>query len=247
MKEFEGKYEGIVPSKIIDKNKQTELDNFFLMLGVIFNDLKGLLFFSDLLKNTYRPLSKEESTGQTTSVHLGESAGLNLQVSRLIIGLVNEFFSFLRENETVLRHPRFKLFEKQLNGEMKQMWFEILTIAFGKDISSQDFLFKIARVRGNIVFHYSKSRKEIPMSFLKRFNEEEKTLTNRKAYYSIGGRMENTRFYYCDAAVEEYLREHLMISHQQSYFGNIVAIVGSMNKAIAGLMSEYLSYKKKSK
>ncbi|MEK7644926.1 MAG: hypothetical protein AAB391_01185 [Patescibacteria group bacterium] len=247
MKEFEGKYEGIVPSKILDKDNQTELDNFFLMLGVIFNDLKGLLFFSNLLKNTYRPLSKEESVGQTTSAHLGEFSGLNLQISRLIIGLISEFILFLRENEKVLNHPRFKLFEKQLDKKMKKPWSEILTITFSKDTSSQDFLSKVARVRGNIVFHYSKSRKEIPASFLKKFNEEKKTSANQKAYYSIGSRMEDTRFYYCDAAVQEYLKEHLTIDPGQSHFSDIVAIVENMNQAIAGLLHQYISYKKQLK
>ena len=82
--------------------------------------------------------------------------------------------------------------------------------------------------------------------FLKKFNEE-KDIRQSKAYYSIGSRMEDTRFYYCDAAVQEYLKEHLTIDPGQSHFSDIVAIVENMNQAIAGLLHQYISYKKQLK
>jgi len=45
MKEFNGNLEKIEPRKIIDIKNQHDLDAFFLVLGMIFNDKKVYCFF----------------------------------------------------------------------------------------------------------------------------------------------------------------------------------------------------------
>ena len=54
--------------------------------------------------------------------------------------------------------------------------------------------------------------------------------------------METTRFYYCDGAVEEYLREHMNAS-AENYNDEIRKLINKANHVIRFIMEAYLNYK----
>lgn len=241
MKEFNCVLESIPPSKIINKSKVNNLDNFFLALGVIFNDLKGLILFNDLLKEDYtKPVQREISS------HAGEYTGIQLQIFKLSVALINEFFSTIKNNKNVVGDIRFKLIEKGLNKEIRKKWDNFLYIIFNPDKNSDNYISKIARIRSNIVYHYDQSGTQLRDSFVKKFFEAPKDDSNRKAYYSIGDTIGLTRFFYCDAMVQGYLNEHLKIDTIGS-FEKTNNLMKDMNMVIVNLMKNYYLYKKKNK
>lgn len=206
MDKFTCDLESIQSSKIIDKSNVDDIDNLFLSLGLIFNDLKGIILFNDLIKRNYKkPIPGE------INAHAGEYAGIQLQIVKLSVALIDEFFIVLEKNKDTIKSFKFQLIEKGLNKELKNKWTNILTLALNPNNSSTSYLSKIARVRSNITYHYDHSGTQLRNSFIKRFFDSPKDESNKKAYYSMGGTIETTRYFYCDAVIHEYINEHLKI------------------------------------
>ena len=65
--EFKGELKYIKPYRLIKGDKDDPLARFFLVLAVIFNDLKGLALFEKLVSDIYRKEKPEE-----VSVQVGE-------------------------------------------------------------------------------------------------------------------------------------------------------------------------------
>lgn len=239
MKKFNCTLESVSPSKIIDKSKVDDIDNLFLSFGLIFNDLKGIILFNDLIKNNYSNPEDGE-----ISAHAGEYSGLQLQIIKLSVALIDEFLIVLDKNKNVIKSIKFKLIEKCLNKELKNKWNNILSIALNPNSNSNSYLSKIARVRSNITYHYDHSGTQLRDSFIKRFFNSNINESNEKAYYSIGETIETTRFFYCDAVIDEYINEHLRIE-SLNYIDKTNKMVKDMNMIIANLFKSYFIYKKK--
>ena len=241
MEKFKCGLQSIQPTKIIDKSKIDDIDNLFLSFGLIFNDLKGIILFSDILKKEY-----EKPVPEEISAHSGEYAGIQLQILKLSVALIDEFFIVLEKNKDVIRGFRFKMIEKNLNKELKNKWANILFIALNPKNNSDSYLSKIARVRSNITYHYDHSGTQLRNSFIKKFFDTPKDKSNEKAYYSMGGTIETTRFFYCDAVINEYINEHLKLE-SLDYIDKTNKVTRDVSMVIVNLMESYYLYKKNKK
>lgn len=241
MKKFIGNLDNIVPSKLINQNDVKDLDCFFLVLGLIYNDLKGLILFDVTIREIY-----EKPTDFEPTVHAGEYSGIRLQIERLMIGLVSEFFVFLRENKATLNSTQFGIIFKQLTNEAKKSWNNFVLISNQTSQKGENFFKNLARIRSNVVFHYNYSGEELAKGYINKFYIQEKTATNKKAFFSLGSNMESTRFFYCDGAIEAYLMEHLKIKplEKDNYLQELQNRVSEMNIVIGALIRKYLEKKK---
>ncbi len=238
MKKFKGTLKSIPPEHFFN-GSEDELDNFFLVLSLIYNDIKGIVLFNQLINDNY-----EKPEVGVNDVHTGEHGGIHTQIYRLSVGYINEFLIFLKKNEKIINSTAFKKMEVKLPSAVRKEWSIILKTAFNPDKKSDSFLSKIARVRSNVVSHYDESRKELRSAFSKFFSTKPKTFANENAYYSIGGTMESTRFYYSDAAVQEYIAEQLKVHDSaENYLLQAIKLMGKMNQVITSLMAIYLSKK----
>ncbi len=239
-KTFIGELDGIAPSKLVNKSKIDDLDRFFLVLSLIYNDLKGLIIFDTTLRETY-----EWPLGTEPSVHAGEFAGLRLHIERLLIGLVSEFFIFLKKNEAIIGTYPFQMILNKLSKDDVKYWKSFQS-AVSESSEKDSFFSKLARIRGNIVFHYDHSGDELVSGFIDKFYNQEKTSANKKAFFSSGDNMESTRFFYCDASVESYLMEHLKVkpTERENYQKELQDQIANMNLVIGKLIRKYLENKK---
>jgi hypothetical protein len=226
-KEFPGVLKDISPRLLIDENNKKDIQSFFLILGLIFNDLKGLVFFQKLIEDNYRKPGENE-----VSVHAGEYNGLIAQADKLLIATVGEFFKFIEENMSVVNSFAFLLLLKKLDSNIKNKWNDLLNLDHGSTILS-----KIARVRSNVAFHYDNSMEELRRGFIDSFFKEKKDLAHHvRAYYSLGDDMENTRIYYSDAATQDYVNSLIGIKDR----AKIKESTEDMNHTIQGLLRVYL-------
>lgn len=237
MKEFEGELKSINPERLIGEGKDATED-FFLTLSLIFNDLKGLVLLDKLVRETYRFPNQTE-----VSAHAGEFSGVRLQIYRLTVGLVREFLGFLEANKSVLKTLEFQLLKKGIPVGPRQQWEEIEAVALNKDLlpGTSEFFDTLYRIRDKIAFHYQ-SEKILRGSF-KKFFKEKKIEQSRVAYYSIGHTMSSTRFYYADAAAQEYISSKLagietnqFAEHQERLY----EFIDRMNIAVFHLLDQYL-------
>jgi len=58
--EFKGELRHIEPSRLIREDTNDLLARFFLVLAVIYNDIKGLTLFEKLVVGTYRKVEPKE-------------------------------------------------------------------------------------------------------------------------------------------------------------------------------------------
>ncbi|PCI19828.1 hypothetical protein COB64_02935 [Candidatus Wolfebacteria bacterium] len=238
-KEFTGELREVPPSRLFNKLSNNSIDNFFLVLAVVYNDIKGIIFFQNLLVDTYRTPAKRE-----LSLHTGEYSGLHIQLIRLIIGIVHEFFKLLEKNKPIFSTPEFKKTFNSTNSSTENLWNEILELALDKVKGDGNFINNLAEIRHNISFHYNQDGKQLRKSFLSLFFEREKMIFNELAYYSSGDNMTETRFFYADAVTEEYMRlrskKKEYFDSMSSYSSELMELVVKMNTVISDLLKSYL-------
>ena len=241
---FEGELKHIEPYRLIKEDIDDPLARFFLVLAVIYNDLKGLSIFEKLVIDTYRPVELEE-----VSVQVGELGGLFTQIGKLFISNIKEFFDFLKENENILLSSEFKeVLSKINNKDIENRWKDIIDVAFDRSPESSDFTKHLILIRNNVAFHYNQSGKELKKSFCNFFYKKEKIGKNDLAYYSIGETIYDTRFFYADGAVQEYLRSakgDQLDGFDIKYKKEISKLIYNMSFTISRLLKAYLKNRPK--
>lgn len=228
------------PNKIITRDKNDDLDNFFLVLGSVYNDFHSLMLLTDLFQKAY-PEPEGDAVIKPTAFR-GEWGGMQIYLSKFMIGIVSEFLIFLRKNASVVSSVKFNLLVKKLPRETQVEWNNILSIL--GDNPSDDFLSKLAQIRNNVVFHYDQSLTEMRKGFIKKFYDMPKDNSNLDAFYSLGDKMSLTRFFYCDGATEEYIKDLLKVDSDKNYFQIMTNLLTKINSTVIPLMKFYLDKKK---
>ena len=249
-REFRGELKSISPRNLISE-PPSEVDEFFLVLALIYNDLKSIIFSGYIREDIYRATEKEE-----ISVHAGEVYGLILFQAKITASTINEFLLFLAKNKSVLNNPLFQRVILRMRKDQLERWHELQNLALdGETPNKSSYVYTLARIRNNIGFHYDHSRKELKRGFAEFFGKEEANDRNTRAYYTLDseyGTMECTRFYYADAAAVQYITlrarevddEGDSLNEFNDYARKMEDTTKAMSGTIAALMDAYLSIKK---
>lgn len=226
--EFPGELDYINPIKLINKDDKDDFKSFFLILAMVFNDLKSLIFFQKFIEDNYRKPEFDEISIQT-----GEWGGIMTYTNKLIISTLNEFLIFLKNSKNVTTNPKFSLLLKNLSKSEINNWIKMVDPE--KDKTS--VIARIARIRSNIAFHYDHSVDELRRGYIRSFfGEGKNVLQHNKAYFSLGRDMRTTRFFYADAAAEEYMKS--LINESDMKF--VRNTIDAMNLTLQSLLSAYL-------
>lgn len=245
-KEFVGDLLSIDPDKIyLNKDDKDEVSDFFLFLALFYNDLKSLVLFPEILKDVYRHPEPGE-----VSVHAAEFSALLVHNQRLAISVIREFFTFIKDNATIVRSPAFQKILKSSKSSVKNNWNQFFSIAIGELEGGDIFLNKLIRIRNKTGFHYD--RKVLASSFKNLFFVRTKNVFNSKLYYSLGKNMEETRFYYADAVSEENTRkifsgksEDVEPIQASEYLDEVNSLMAYINAVIPSLIRTYLKNRPK--
>lgn len=238
--EFTGELREIPPSRIFNEKEKDDLANFFLVLAVIFNDIKGLLLFQESIVDKYRKPENGEK-----SVHAGEFWGLHIQLTRLLLGTLHEVLKFLEEHQEEISSPEFKAILAKINNkEVGNAWNDIVGVALNASVVESDFTKNLLFIRNNVSFHYNQGGKELRRAFLNVFFERPKKVSNESAYYSMGDDASDTRFFYADASTEEYLRMKSdrkdIYESMSGYSPEMLQLLQKINFVISRVLKTYL-------
>ena len=242
--EFVGDVQKIASSKLIE-SPQDEIGIFFLTLAVIYNDLKGLVLLNRLFENNY-----DMPTVNVISPHVGEYNGMLSQLFKLLAGMINEFFVFLKEHEKLYSDPEFMRVILKMPKSVQQQWHEVLSAALERTESKQGLGFKLMHIRNNVAFHYYQSEKVLLRSYREFFKD--KTMFGADyAYYASGHNMPETRFYYADAAVQRYLMQTASRQPGTEFTQDLIdfrefqsetfQLVRTMNMLLANMLHQFIS------
>lgn len=243
---FEGELKKIDPSKLVNGTKPSGVDVFFLVLASIYNDFKGLAFFHILISDRYAKPESDETT-----YHAGEYGGYFLQLYKSFLAMIHELLKFLQENERIiLSTGKFSLVLNELPSERSKEWKEIVGIALGTVSASMPFTKFVERVRNNVAFHYYESDKNLKRGFISHFYQKEKKPENKNefAYYAIGKDLKHTRFFYADAALQDYLFEatqEKFPDDPSELYRILSSFIPNMNSTLFSLLRAYIKISKK--
>jgi len=195
--QFEGELSQINPEVLIRRSGADPLGGFFLALGLIFNDIKGVMLLEELLtENFIKPKDDDVTT------HAGNYSGILLQVNKLLISIISEFFVFLKQNKEIFSSQEFGSVFKRLGKSDQRLWKNLID-ASNSVTNVQSFLKTMFQIRSNLAFHYDHSGKHLLSGYRSIFFGETKERRNQFAFYSIGETLKLTRYYFSDAAAEE--------------------------------------------
>ncbi|MFC1622697.1 hypothetical protein ACFL1Y_01765 [Patescibacteria group bacterium] len=251
MKKFKGEKEEIDPKKLIrDFDSQNEkMENFFLGLGVFYNDLKSLLTFEEIVKEMYEAPKKDE-----VSAHSGSYYGLMVYIQKMVAGTIYEFFNLIeKHNKIIEKNTEFNEIKNKLNKDEINLWEQIVDVANKKNEKASDLLRSLCIIRNKFGFHYDTYDECLRPGYVSRFFGEMKHPSNQKAYYSFGKTMTETRFFFSDASVEEALHIAMGKEPDKSSIDNIsikkfnrevVDTIKIICPIIATLLKHFIKYRR---
>lgn len=170
-----------------------DADGFVLSLARIYNDFKQIEWTQQLVLGAARLVVAPES---------GQVLGMGIWASRFTFSLLYELFNAIRLAE---RHGVFDstAFVRCVGpAAIHERWTALLRIAKGEDVDHAEAsalkAYEAMRNRGT--YHYGDSGRLL-QGYWKFFHELPPSDFNAHAYMSFGDSLEETRFYFADAAV----------------------------------------------
>ncbi len=236
--DFRGDLRTIKPERLIREGTEDPVADFFVVLGLIYNDIKSLTFHFVNVENTIRSFKPDEITAAK-----GEFAGMKSHLERLMVGTMRGLFEFIASSTAVLAGGEFKVIHERMNADQRRRWDAIVAVATGQDINEgdmSDFLRVLVMIRSNLAFHYQS--KVVRDGFTKYFYHNPVTRPeNETCYYSRGDNMRDTRFFFSDAAGQMAIRaQALQKMSYDEYAKRLGGVIDDANFAIMALMKEFL-------
>ncbi len=244
MEEFKNsKLRKLKPEGLISDSPSTsgqELDLFFLSLAMVFNDLKGLVYFDKWRERYYRKPQPTEY-----SEHAGEFAGLKIQTLKYTIGLLHESLLLISENRKIIDSTIFQRYYQQLNSNDQKIWSLLIDICDDKEtkeyneVDIEKIRHLLLMIRNNVAFHFFQSGKPLAQGFRRHFFEQDLgDLTKFATYSSTSTGFYETRYYYADAAVSGFLAEQTDETGRK-VLDDIYMLTVQLAKVINALLEQY--------
>jgi len=227
-----GELDEIDPQLVI-RDENDKLGRLVLRLALAFNDLKGIIML-DRYRLQFLPA---EGVGP----HLGQAAGLAVQVHRYAAGMINEALNAIDDERTATADQEFAAIIATLDTDTQSMWRGLLAEARNSpDNTNNTTRAMLNRLRNSSAFHYNGNR--LRRAYWDYFDAT-RTDYNRAAFYSAGADMDGTRFYFADAAAEHDYKtagtERGIVTQDQLY-----DLIGKINNAFALFIIAFLRTRK---
>lgn len=248
-KRFDTDLKKINPDLLVNKNIHNKTESFFIRLGIVFNSLKSLIIFEKLLLEEFDRPEKNEETS-----HSGEHSGIWVYIQTSIASTIHEFFELLHKNKKLLEDDEFKSILNKIPKRDRMIWDKFILTSEGKFEKVSNMLEAISDTRNYVGFHFDHNGSEVWNAYVSRFFREDKSEKNKYAYYAIDDKDPlKTRFYFCDAVVEENLylnagkqKNHMLKDNKEweDYFIKIKDTVDAIFTVIPSLMKKHIETKR---
>lgn len=228
--------EGINPETVIPRTGTDSAASFFLTLALIYNDMKGLLWWHTQADKHRRP------NGEISPV-AGQLRGFTIQIKRLAVGLLHELFETFEEFRDVVLSSDVKGLLESLPEDIQGYWNDLVNLSnVRKGTTASGFARVIESIRNRSAFHY-RDRKALVRGFRKHFYESPPSPYNEHAYVSLGPNLEGSRFYYADAAAVSVIGEIAQDLGEGNWEEQVQDALRKVNFALAYLVNAYLKKK----
>jgi hypothetical protein len=213
---------------VANEHVSPDICNFVLTLACIYNDFKDTLLAFDYLEKG-KPLGDFEENAEW-----GEFSGLRLHVIRIQVGLIHELLKLIEKSKKIIEDPFFDSVVRQVDRLGKDSWKTLVNIAQGNQ--DQNRIAKtLLLIRNKISFHYDP--KELGKGYKKYFVD---LVPKRKAYISRGESIKQERYYFADAASQNYFYSLYEDIGYDKFVENISAVMDSIAPALSQIITRFI-------
>lgn len=180
--------------------KGVPLDRFVLALCLFFNDLKGIHWWVLQLNKGAPPKNYPRDC------YAGEFGGMSEQILRIATGMATELLRLIRKSADIVDSPEFREVLDRMDPHHREVWDAVVDAASGEPISLKSrrhFFGFLEQLRADTAFHYD-NPKALMRGYERHFRSGKSSYPGDRPAYSLGETMEQSRFYFADAAVQEY-------------------------------------------
>jgi hypothetical protein len=216
-----------------DENFPQDLCNLFLSLALIWNDSKNLNLYYEFIE-TSKPedvYDKPEEKPKTPA--WGEISGHRVYIEKMQNALIHELFKLVKESQKILLSPAFTQILSQTNPHYRESWKTIVDFANGKHEGKSPFGKALLLVRHKIANHYDPN--EIFKGYKRKFIDNK-----NEPFISRGDSMEKQRFFFADAAAQEYYRSCQEKLPQEGFYLHFNLIRHNLNAAMKGIVETFI-------
>lgn len=160
-----------------------------LALALAYNDMKDLFLVDEYVR------SRDPGPGLTPS--FGQHRGLSQHNTRYLVSVLHELFNLINRERKFFDGPEFEPVRQRMDHP--ERWRKLVEMASPPDRGTDPLHNALVRIRNNGTFHYNQW-KELANAYVA--HSDGSTVKQSNAFYSMGKSMEQTRFYYADAAAE---------------------------------------------
>lgn len=219
---------------LADDKYSQELCNFVLALSLIWNDIKNLLLYYEYLKSLEPiDISKVEDLKQLETPFWGELSGIKSYLEKTLIAIIHELFKLIKNSSDVLESKAYKSILKQLHPNCRHAWEIIVIYALGGVKDKESLGKALLMVRHKIANHYDKD--ELFKGYKRKFFLQENI-----PYISRGNSKMKRRFYFADAAAQEYQRFHAEKVEIDKFYDFVNLIKNSVNLSIQNIVETFI-------
>jgi hypothetical protein len=212
------------------------VDGFVLALALAYNDLKSVHWMNFMLER-----NKPTPVDAVTPVS-GQWNGMRVQAARWEMALAHEILHAIahaKENG-VLAKSEIRKAVRLMPSFQQQRWKQLIDVSSGKRPASGVLRGYLRDLRNDGVFHYAYSERLVS-AYRAFFQTDAKVAYNTRAYLSIGPTMNQTRFYFADAAAQ---RMYCGESDLETLFEEATELINELHHTIAGFVFAYLKHRK---
>lgn len=216
---------------------ETEFDQHMLNLAWVFNDMHDHALFLEWL-------STEPTDAADVSPYSGQHSGATHHLWRRVIGTVWDFIDFLEKKRTYTL-PEFSVLLKRTPEQTQLAWKDLIRLV---EVGPKPKAGEVGRlcsalvqIRNNASSHYL-NLKWLKEGYTAYFKEGVEDPRRQHAYVSLGHSMEETRFYYADAAVLGVL-DKLAVEHRVDLRADVPKVLRQLSLALGPILKLFVKSK----
>ena len=223
------------PGKLFNEDQYRETDALVVSLALIFNDIKGLVLFI----SAFEEVAPSTEDGPT-SAKVGQYSGIQSQIIRYKIGIFRELLMLLKEKKDLLSTEIIKRAYNKMDGSAQTNWDQIKFIAIENKMPDSMKQFKTAfiKMRNHGAFHYYQTD---PIAEGYEYHFSKDAPTSKNAYLSKGKTLEETRFYFADAAISGLYEKWIDEMKEPNFFQVLENYIKLTHSSIRSFVISYLA------
>lgn len=202
--------------------------DFILALSCVYNDYKDTLIALEHMQKVQPPPPDKETA------EWGEFNGIKFHAIRTQVAIVHELLKLIQKNKETIEDSFFIAVVDQLDKLGKESWQTLVNISQGKE-DSHHIATILVRIRNKISFHYD--TKEISKGYKKKFID---VSPKKKAYISRGDTLYKERYYFADAASQEYFRSLYENTEQDKFPDELIAVMEHIAPALSQIIKKFI-------